>query len=82
MRHYTPVVHGLSARASIAHGAQDGILLHQVDVIAALLIGALKEVCMSQPEGFVRKCQGNLMCRLEQSLHENIWIDRLGISTV
>ena len=67
---FCPVVRGESVRTVIALAAQKGLLLHQMDVVTAFLNGTLDEdVYMKQPEGFVKKGQEDLVCKLKKSLY-------------
>ena len=49
---------------------QHGLYLHQMDVVTAFLNGILEEdIYMSQPEGYTRKGQEHLVCKLNKSLY-------------
>ena len=67
---FCPVVRFESFPALIALAAQNGLMLHQMDVITAFLNGELEEVVfMKQPEGFVVQGQEHLVCRLKKSIY-------------
>ena len=54
----------------IATAAQNGMMLHQMDITAAFLNGDLDEdVYMMQPEGFRVKRKEHLVCKLKRSLY-------------
>lgn len=67
---FSPVVRFESIRSIIALGVQHKLQLYQMDVSTAFLNGVLtEEVYMRQPEGFVEKGKGNLVCRLNRSIY-------------
>lgn len=67
---FSPVVRFESVRSLIALGAQQGLILHQMDVAIAFLHGELdEEVYMEQPEGFVKEGKEGLVCRLKRSIY-------------
>ena len=67
---FCPVIRFESFRALIALAAQNGLILHQMDVTTAFLNGELEEVVfMKQPEGFVVQGQEHLVCRLKKSIY-------------
>ena len=67
---FCPVVRFESIRSIIAMAAQNGMLLHQMDVTSAFLNGDLdEEVYMVQPKGFHVKGKEHLVCKLKRSLY-------------
>ena len=67
---FSPVVRSESVRTLIALAARDNMYLHQLDVTTAFLNGTLREeVFMKQPEGFVKKGQEHLVCKLKKSIY-------------
>jgi hypothetical protein len=60
---FCPVVRQESLRVLIALSMQCGLKLHQLDVTTAFLNGNLEEeVYMTQPKGFVKQGEENLVC--------------------
>jgi len=54
----------------LAIAIEDKLHIHQMDVKTAFLHGVLEEeVYMTQPEGFIRKGQEDLVCKLNKSLY-------------
>ena len=67
---FCPVVRAESVRTVIALAAMKNLVLHQMDVTTAFLNGTLEEeVYMKQPEGFVRKGEEHLVCKLKKSIY-------------
>ena len=59
-----------SLQTLLALAVQDGLHVHQIDVMTAFLNRKLKEeVYMDQTEGFVIRGKENLGCKLKHSLH-------------
>ena len=64
---FSPVVRSETVRTVFAICAQEGLLMHQMDVATAFLNGNLEEdVFMEQPEGYR---ENNLVCKLKRSLY-------------
>eukprot|EP00253_Pinus_taeda_P006746 PITA_06746 len=58
-------------RMLIALATKCNCKLHQLDVKSAFLNGDLKEeIYLAQPEGFVKKGQEHLVCRLKKALYD------------
>jgi hypothetical protein len=53
----------------IALATQHNWKIHQLDVKSAFLNGDLKEVYLVQPEGFIKKGQEDLVCKLKKALY-------------
>jgi len=67
---FCPVVRQESLRTLVATALQKGLKLHQIDVSTAFLNGTLQEeVYMQQPEGFVKKGEEHLVCKLRKSIY-------------
>ena len=67
---FSPVVRFSSIRALLAFGVSRQMLIHQMDVVTALLNGTLdEEIYMQQPEGYVEPGKEGLVCRLNKSLY-------------
>ena len=67
---FSPVVRFESIRTIIALAASFKLKLNQMDIKTAFLNGELKEdIYMQQPEGFVVKESGKLVCRLKRSIY-------------
>ena len=67
---FSPVVKFSSVRALIAFAVQNGMLLHQMDVVTAFLNGTLEEdIFMQQPDGYVKEGSEHLVCKLKKSLY-------------
>jgi hypothetical protein len=58
-----------SVRLLLALAAQEGWLVHHLDVKSVFLNGELKEVYVSQPPGFVRKGQKHKVYKLYKALY-------------
>jgi len=53
---FSPVVKFSSERTLIAFAVQNGMLLHQIDVVTAFLNGLLEEeIFMLQPQGYAKR---------------------------
>ena len=53
---YSPVVKYSSIRALLAFAVQNGMIVHQMDVVTAFLNGTLdEEIYMEQPPGYIKK---------------------------
>ena len=67
---FRPVARQEYLRVLLALSVQDGLKLHQVDVVTAFLNGNLEEeVYMAQPEGFVSQGQEHLVCKLKKNIY-------------
>ena len=67
---FSPVIRFECIRSIVALAVQNKMFLHQMDVTSAFLNGDLEEeVYIKQPEGFVKKGQEHLVCRLKRSLY-------------
>ena len=68
---FSPVVRFESLRTVIALAVQNGMKMHQMDVMTACLNGELQEeFYMKQPEGFVAEGQEDLVCKLKRSIYD------------
>ena len=67
---YSPVVKYSSIRALLAFAVQNGMIVHQMDVVTAFLNGTLdEEIYMEQPPGYIKKGEEHLVCKLKRSLY-------------
>jgi hypothetical protein len=67
---FAPVMRLQSLRILLAIANQRRMHVHQMDVKTAFLHGGLQEtIYMKQPEGFVKKGEENLVCKLQKSLY-------------
>ena len=67
---FSPVVRFSSIRALLAYAIQNGMLIHQKDVVTAFLNGKLdEEIYMQQPEGYIEPGKEHLVCKLKKSLY-------------
>ena len=67
---FSPVVRFSSIRALLAYAVQNGLLIHQMDVVTAFLNGNLEEeIYMEQPDGYIQPGKENLVCKLQKSLY-------------
>jgi len=67
---FAPVAKLNTIRIMIALATQYNWKIHQLDVKSAFLNGDLKEeVYLVQPEGFIKKGQENLVCKLKKALY-------------
>ena len=64
-------VYGFSSiRAMLAVAIQQGMIIHQMDVVTAFLNGSLEEeIYMIQPKGYVIPGKEHLVCKLNKSLY-------------
>ena len=67
---FSPVPRFSSIRTLLAYAAEQGMLVHQMDVVTAFLNGDLKEeIYMEQPSGFTQPGEERLVCKLKKSLY-------------
>jgi hypothetical protein len=67
---YSPVVNQLSLRTIISLAVQLGLDIHHCDVKTAYLHADLNEsIYISQPTGYVKAGEENLVCKLEKAIH-------------
>ena len=67
---FAPVANLNTIRMLISLATKHNWELHQLDVKSAFLNGELKEeIYLVQPEGFVKKGQEHLVCRLKKALY-------------
>ena len=67
---YSPVVKYSSIRALLAFAVQNGMIVHQMDVVTVFLNGTLdEEIYMEQPPGYIEKGEEHLVCKLKRSLY-------------
>jgi hypothetical protein len=67
---FAPVAKLNTIRVMIALATQHNWKIHQLDVKSAFLNGDLKEeVYLVQPEGFIKKGQEDLVCKLKKALY-------------
>ena len=67
---YSPVVKYSSIHALLAFAVQNGMIVHQMDVVTAFLNGTLdEEIYMEQPPGYIKKGEEHLVCKLKRSLY-------------
>ena len=67
---YAPVVKYSSLRTLLSYAVNNDMHIHQMDVVTAFLNGNLdEEIFMKQPEGFVKKGQEKLVCKLKKALY-------------
>ena len=67
---FCPVIRLESLRALIALAVQNDLQIHQIDVTTAFLNGELEEeVYMKQPEGFIKRGEEHLVCKLKKSIY-------------
>ena len=66
---FSPVVRYSSIRTLLAFSVQNGMIIHQMDVVTAFLNGTLDEdIYMEQPPGYIKKGEEHLVCKLKRSL--------------
>ena len=59
-----------SIRGLLAFAVQNGMLIHQMDVVTAFLNGKLdKEIYMAQPDGYNEAGKEHLVCKLKKSIY-------------
>ena len=72
---FSPVVRYSFVRALLAFAVQNGMLIHQMDVVTAYLNGTLdEEIYMEHPPGYVKEgkeCWERFVCKLKKS---NLWL--------
>jgi hypothetical protein len=67
---YSPIAIVTTIHVLLKLVASHGLLIHQMDVKTTFLNGELEEeIYMTQPDGFVVKCQEDKMCKLLKSLY-------------
>ena len=67
---YSPVVRYSSIRALLAFAVQNGMIVHQMDVVTAFLNGTLDEKrYIEQPPRYIKKGEEHLVCKLKRSLY-------------
>ena len=67
---FSPVVRFSSIRTLLAFAVQNGMFIHQMDVITAFLNGKLDEdIYMNQPEGYIIPGKENFVCYLKRSIY-------------
>ena len=67
---FSPVVRYSSIRAMLAFAVQNGMIIHQMDVVTAILNGVLdEEIYMEQPPGYVKESEEHLVFKLKRSLY-------------
>lgn len=67
---FCPVVTSASIRTVITLAAQNDLKLHQMDITTAFPNGDLdEEVYIEQPDGFVKKGEEPLVCKLKRSIY-------------
>ena len=53
---YFPVIRYSSIHTLLAFAVQNGMIIHQMDVVTAFLNGTInEEICMEQPPGYIKK---------------------------
>ena len=64
---FSPVVRYSSIRTLLAFAVQNGMIIHQMDVVTAFLNGTLDEdIYMEQPPGCIKKGEEHLVCKLKR----------------
>ena len=67
---FSPVVRYSSIRTLLAFAVQNGLIIHQMDVVTAFLNGTLDEdIYMEQQPGYIKKGEEHLVCKLKRSLY-------------
>eukprot|EP00731_Ephydatia_muelleri_P012155 Em0006g1049a len=67
---FSPVVRFTSVRTILAFAVQNGMMVHQMDVVTAFLNGTLEEeIYMEQPPGYIKKGEEHLVCKLKKSIY-------------
>ena len=57
-----------SVRTLLAFAVQEGMVVHQMDVVTAFLNGVLdEEIYMVQPSGYINDDEQRLVCKLKRS---------------
>ena len=66
----SPVIRYSSIRALLAFAIQNGMIIHQMDVVTAFLNETLvEEIYMEQSPGYIKKGEKYLVCKLKISLY-------------
>ena len=67
---YSPVIRYSSIRTLLAFAVQNGMIIHQMDVVTAFLNGTInEEIYMEQPPGYIKKGEKDLVCKLNRSIY-------------
>lgn len=67
---FSPVVRFSTLRTLLAFATENGLIVHQMDVVTAFLNGTLKEeVYMEQPDYYKEPEKEHLVCKLKRSLY-------------
>ena len=67
---FAPVVKFDTIRTLLALAIQNGLLLHQMDVVTAFLNGIIdQEIYMEQPDRYAVRSQESKVCKLKRSLY-------------
>ena len=67
---FSPVVRYSSVRALLAFAVQNGMMIHQMDVVTAFLNGTLdEEIYMEQPPGYVKEGMECFVCKMKKSIY-------------
>lgn len=70
---FSPVVSFTSVRTLLAFAVQNGMMVHQMDVVTAFLNGTLdKEIYMEQPPGYIKIRRGTFDVQTQEV---NLWIE-------
>ncbi|KAL5493965.1 hypothetical protein EMCRGX_G015218 [Ephydatia muelleri] len=65
---FSPVVRFTTICTLLAFAVQNGIMVHQMDVVTAFLNGTLNKIYMEQPPGYIKKGEEYLVCKLKKSI--------------
>ena len=66
----TPVIHFTYVHTLLTFAIQNGMMVHQMDVVTAFLNGTLdKEIYMKQPPGYIKIREEHLVCKLRKSIY-------------
>ena len=67
---FAAVVRYSPVRTLLAFAVQEGMVVHQMDVVTAFLNGVLdEEIYMVQPPGYIKDDEEHLVCKLKRSLY-------------
>ena len=67
---FSPVVWYSSVQALLAFAVQNGMLIHQMDIVTAFLNRTLdEEIYMEQPPGYVKEGKERFVCKLKKSIY-------------